>query len=47
MTESPADAGRSDLPVAFADPVYLAAVVDLLGVIAYGEIGRASCRERV
>jgi len=38
MTESPADAGRSDLPVAFADPVYLAAVIDLLGAIAYGEM---------
>jgi hypothetical protein len=38
MTESPAEPGRSDLPVAFADPVYLAAVVDLLGVIAYGEM---------
>jgi hypothetical protein len=25
-------------PVAFADPVYVAAVVDLLGAIAYGEI---------
>jgi rubrerythrin len=30
MTETP--------PVAFSDPVYLAAVVDLLGVIGYGEI---------
>jgi tRNA-(MS[2]IO[6]A)-hydroxylase (MiaE)-like len=38
MTESPTEPGRSDLPVAFADPVYLAAVVDLLGVIAYGEM---------
>ena len=38
MTESPAEPCRSDLPVAFADPVYLAAVVDLLGVIAYGEM---------
>jgi hypothetical protein len=27
-----------DLPVAFSDPVYLAAVVDLLGAIAYGEL---------
>jgi hypothetical protein len=34
MTESPLG---SD-PVAFADPSYRAAVVDLLGVIAYGEI---------
>jgi len=38
MTESPAEPGRSELPVAFADPVYLAAVVDLLGAIAYGEM---------
>ena len=38
MTESPADPGRSDLPVAFSDPVYLAAVIDLLGAIAYGEM---------
>lgn len=29
---------ESDVPVAFQDPVYRAAVVDLLGVIAYGEI---------
>src|SRR3954466_13136699 len=28
----------SDLPVAFSDPVYLAAVVDLLGAIGYGEM---------
>jgi hypothetical protein len=27
-----------ELPGAFADPLYLAAVVDLLGVIAYGEL---------
>ena len=38
MTESPADPGRSDLPVAYSDPVYLAAVIDLLGAIAYGEM---------
>jgi hypothetical protein len=42
MTESPAGAGSArwpeELPVAFSDPVYLAAVVDLLGAIAYGEI---------
>src|SRR3954469_4580713 len=38
MTESPAEPGRSDLPVAYSDPVYLAAVIDLLGAIAYGEI---------
>jgi tRNA-(MS[2]IO[6]A)-hydroxylase (MiaE)-like len=46
MTESPsgaprdtpaADSGRA-VPVAFEDPSYRAAVVDLLGVIAYGEI---------
>ena len=35
MAESTSDA---DVPVAFQDPVYRAAVVDLLGVIAYGEI---------
>jgi len=38
MTESPADPGRPDLPVAYSDPVYLAAVIDLLGAIAYGEM---------
>jgi hypothetical protein len=46
MTESPLDTpGRpaaatvaGQVPVAFADPQYLAAVVDLLGVIAYGEM---------
>jgi hypothetical protein len=42
MTESPAGAGvarwSAELPVAFSDPVYVAAVVDLLGAIAYGEI---------
>ena len=46
MTESPTetpDAPRTarpsvDLPVAFSDPVYLAAVNDLLGAIAYGEM---------
>jgi hypothetical protein len=46
MTESPlpppgdssADTQARPVPVAFEDPVYLAAVVDLLGVIAYGEI---------
>jgi hypothetical protein len=35
MTESPADA---DGPLAFQDPAYREAVVDLLGAIAYGEI---------
>jgi len=34
MTESPSPPG----PVAFEDPAYRAAVVDLLGVIAYGEM---------
>jgi hypothetical protein len=34
MTESPSAPG----PVAFEDPAYLAAVVDLLGAIAYGEM---------
>ncbi len=38
MTESPGNPRLEDLPVAFSDPVYLAAVVDLLGAIAYGEI---------
>lgn len=46
MTESPLGPPGEDLatgqvpqvPVAFEDPLYLAAVVDLLGVIAYGEI---------
>jgi hypothetical protein len=42
MTESPLetpDGDRpADLPVAFSDPVYLAAVVDLLGAIGYGEM---------
>lgn len=35
MTESPQDTPK---PVAFEDPSYLAAVVDLLGAIAYGEM---------
>ncbi|HEX6486059.1 MAG TPA: ferritin-like fold-containing protein [Nocardioidaceae bacterium] len=34
-TASPA---HSDVPLAFQDPTYLAAVVDLLGAIAYGEM---------
>src|SRR5262245_12143238 len=34
MPESP----RDEVPVAFTDPHYRAAVVDLLAVIAYGEI---------
>ncbi len=46
MTESPVPppsaAGPArwspQLPVAFADPSYVAAVIDLLGAIAYGEI---------
>jgi hypothetical protein len=42
MTESPQvpapGAASADVPVAFQDPSYLAAVIDLLGVIAYGEI---------
>jgi hypothetical protein len=46
MTESPATAPvqpagvrwPKGLPVAFSDPAYLAAVVDLLGAIAYGEM---------
>jgi hypothetical protein len=42
MIDSPrepvAPAPSSDAPVAFSDPSYLAAVVDLLGAIAYGEM---------
>jgi hypothetical protein len=46
MTESPsrapgaslADPGQGQVPVAFEDPHYRAAIVDLLGVIAYGEM---------
>jgi hypothetical protein len=46
MTESPvgtpqesgSGSATDGLPVAFSDPVYLAAVVDLLGAIAYGEM---------
>jgi hypothetical protein len=37
MTESPAGP-RAEVPEAFRDPQYRAAVVDLLGAIAYGEI---------
>src|SRR4051795_10985788 len=36
--QEPRRVPRSDLPGAFSDPIYLAAVVDLLGAIAYGEI---------
>src|SRR3954452_3045660 len=36
--QQPRRVPRSDLPIAFSDPVYLAAVVDLLGAIAYGEL---------
>jgi len=46
MTESPVPPPSTggparwspQLPVAFADPAYVAAVIDLLGAIAYGEI---------
>jgi hypothetical protein len=45
MTESSAEGAPAkparwseELPVAFSDPVYMAAVVDLLGAIAYGEL---------
>ena len=42
MSESPQEsapgATRAEVPVAFEDPAYLAAVVDLLGAIAYGEM---------
>src|SRR4051812_41348403 len=38
MTEIPESAAGVDVPVAFQDPGYREAVVDLLGAIAYGEI---------
>lgn len=41
MTETPPEpalAPRDDVPLAFQDAGYLAAVVDLLGAIAYGEM---------
>lgn len=38
ITDSGAPADAADGPVAFQDPGYRAAVVDLLGAIAYGEI---------
>jgi len=38
MTEIADSAATGDIPVAFQDPGYRAAVVDLLGAIAYGEI---------
>ncbi len=38
MTEIAGSAPAADVPVAFQDPGYRAAVVDLLGAIAYGEI---------
>jgi hypothetical protein len=38
MTEISASEPVPDVPVAFQDPGYRAAVVDLLGAIAYGEI---------
>ncbi|HZJ07239.1 MAG TPA: ferritin-like fold-containing protein [Nocardioidaceae bacterium] len=42
MPDLPVDPDPSaavvDVPVAFSDPMYLAAVVDLLGAIAYGEM---------
>ncbi|WP_182523976.1 ferritin-like fold-containing protein [Nocardioides dongkuii] len=36
--DQPAGPGPDDTPLVFDDPVYREAVVDLLGVIAYGEI---------
>jgi hypothetical protein len=36
--DTPAASGDRPVPVAFEDPSYRAAVIDLLGVIAYGEI---------
>ena len=38
MAEISASDPTQDVPVAFQDPGYRAAVVDLLGAIAYGEI---------
>jgi hypothetical protein len=38
MTEIAESGPSGDIPVAFQDPGYRAAVVDLLGAIAYGEI---------
>jgi len=42
MTEMPLETGSAppmgEVPVAFQDPIYRAAVVDLLGAIAYGEM---------
>lgn len=42
MTEMPLEPGSAqvmgEVPVAFQDPMYRAAVVDLLGAIAYGEV---------
>ncbi len=41
MTDTPLEHGQQPqpgVPVAFSDPTYLAAVVDLLGAIAYGEM---------
>ncbi|MCW2784518.1 MAG: hypothetical protein JWP74_1035 [Marmoricola sp.] len=38
MTEIGESEAATDVPVAFQDPGYRAAVVDLLGAIAYGEI---------
>ena len=38
MTASPPDRLDEDSPLAFSDPAYREAVVDLLGAIAYGEI---------
>jgi hypothetical protein len=34
----PSSGATSGVPLAFEDPTYLAAVVDLLGAIAYGEM---------
>jgi tRNA-(MS[2]IO[6]A)-hydroxylase (MiaE)-like len=36
--EAPPQRTAEEVPVAFSDPTYLAAVVDLLGAIAYGEM---------
>jgi hypothetical protein len=38
MTDTPPEPLSGEVPVAFSDPTYVAAIVDLLGAIAYGEL---------
>lgn len=38
MTDTPPEPLPGEVPVAFSDPTYVAAIVDLLGAIAYGEL---------